>query len=125
MRVRVISLAVFSVLLVSSVGASTSPCERVRAQLRSVSLAIEAYEIKFGRPLPVQDWLRSLKSEGILQNGFPEQDSWGHPYFYEPHVDGTFELGSVGPDGVKGSEDDQVRSRGWTWKSCKGPGPGC
>jgi general secretion pathway protein G len=96
------------------------PCERARLQLVDLDAALRLYHAKHGDLPAPSDWLAALKREGILDPEMRDQDPWGSAYAYQPALDGSFDLRSIGPDGVPGTSDDQIKANGWAWRECRG-----
>ena len=61
-----------------------------------------------GRPLPgdFQDWLVREYTGG------PAQDAWGNYFYLDARRRGGYTVGSLGPDGERGTGDDITLQRG-------------
>jgi general secretion pathway protein G len=110
-----------SVVLVNVMGSSCSGCaraSRVKADMRSISDALNLYKIDTGQ-YPVQ--LKSLwvrppdvpKWTGPYLHEFPPRDPWGDEYRYAFAGGRSYELVSLGADRTVGCEceDADLSSR--------------
>jgi len=107
------------VLLIAIRGqASVSPCENAKVQLETLSAQLELYRAAKGSYPPADRWIEALKQGGMMDRKESVLDPWGHLYEYRSRGD-DYELGSLGADGLRGTEDDQVRAEAFRWKACR------
>ena len=88
-----------------------------KADIASIGLLLDAFEIDCGRYPSTQEGLQALVEAPAnvknwqgpyLKNGFPK-DPWGSPYIYRcagQHNATGYDLSSCGPDGAEGGGDD-------------------
>ncbi len=89
----------------------------VLADIATLELALESFEIDTGRYPTTEEGLRALIQEPAnvrqwngpyIRRGVPS-DPWGNPYQYRQpgvHNSASYDLWSFGPDGREGGEDD-------------------
>lgn len=87
-----------------------------RAQVESLSSALDLFKLDVGRYPTTQEGLAALKAKPstadnwsgpYLKNTATLDDPWGHPYVYvSPGRHGEFDLSSNGPDGTTGTSAD-------------------
>lgn len=80
--------------------------------LRSISVMLDATYV-LDRRLPSEEefpaWLRETFKETNVKE--LAADHWGNPYVYARSGNGrSYRLHSLGPDGIRGTGDDMVRS---------------
>lgn len=83
-----------------------------KADIESVGTALNLYEIDLGEyPKQLQDLITTTGSDKwngpYLQKGTPK-DPWSHDYTYVSpgtHNPQTYDLSSLGPDGVESADD--------------------
>jgi general secretion pathway protein G len=122
-------LIVICVTLLSlpqSAEAWSSSASRTQYDLRMVEGSIEIFRHETGTyPDPEKYWIQ-LRDAGVLyrrQTNDPPVDGWGHRLVYRyPGKRGTFDLYSVGPDGIdqNGGQDDVTLegvNDGFHWKA--------
>lgn len=82
--------------------------KRTMVDMRSISVAIEAYYTdhnKYPAVKDVDELAKEISPEYI--RAMPHIDAWGHPYLY--HAEGEhFTLKSAGKDGKIGTPDDLI-----------------
>jgi len=98
----------------------SSPASSTQHRLKTLALAIQAYQLDHGQ-LPSPATYRE-----DLQNGYLDsrdlQDAWKQPFIYRvPGAHEEFDLYSIGPDGIdnRGTRDDVTASGvndGYHWK---------
>lgn len=98
----------------------SSPASKTQYRLKTLALAIQAYQLDHGQ-LPSPATYRE-----DLQNGYLDsrdlQDAWKQPFIYRvPGAHEEFDLYSIGPDGIdnRGARDDVTASGvndGYHWK---------
>lgn len=98
----------------------SSPASSTQYRLKTLALAIQAYQLDHGQ-LPSPATYRE-----DLQNGYLDsrdlQDAWKQPFIYRvPGAHEEFDLYSIGPDGIdnRGTRDDVTASGvndGYHWK---------
>ncbi len=89
--------------------------DTAQIQIKNVRDALELFKIKYGRyPTKTEGLQLLLTPPGgrrPLMGTLPE-DPWGHGLIYKaPVQDERFEVYSLGPDGLDGTEDDFGRRR--------------
>jgi hypothetical protein len=113
-------------LFPESADAWSSPASRTQVDIKQVFFAIEIYRDEQGNyPEPDKYWvqLRDTAALYLRQTNGPPADGWGHRLVYRyPGKRGTFDLYSVGPDGVDqyGGHDDVTLegvNDGFHWKA--------
>lgn len=82
----------------------------VEAQARRSRAAISRWQTAHGTDGCPE--LRSLRSEGFLEESDPDHDPWGSPFSFTCQADGVIVV-SVGPDRIAGTLDDVVVPRGF------------
>lgn len=98
----------------SHVGEATPyVCGQARKELSNLELRIMRYELEHDELPPEATWSVALHEAGLLRAPSVPTDPWGHPIIFEHHGDDSFELMTVGYDGVRGTEDDQIRATDW------------
>jgi general secretion pathway protein G len=118
-------LAATLVVLVARANADSSPCAQVQSELRTLNTALELYQVNHGTYPRATRWFEALQKDGLVR---PElgRDPWGRPYLFSPNgAHGPFDLRSSGPDGMRGTADDQIKADAWRWTSCKTTRGGC
>ena len=98
--------------------ASSSPCERAKMQLEVLSSQLELYRAAHGKYPASEVWVEALKHEGLMDSKETVRDPWGNRYEYLQRGD-DYDLLSTGPDGKRGTTDDQVRAERFQWQTCK------
>lgn len=88
-------------------------CGQARRELRGLELSIISYELEHGELPPEASWSIALHEAGLLRAPDVPTDPWGHTIIYERIGDDSFELMTVGYDGVRGTQDDQIRATDW------------
>jgi hypothetical protein len=79
----------------------------VPRQLEDIANQLERYHQRYGRlPNETGTWISWLDNNGT----FNPTDPWENHYFLEGRG-GLFTVGSMGPDGEQGTEDDIVEQR--------------
>ncbi len=95
-----------------------------QTQISNLGTALDSYEVDVGSYPSTSDGLEALLVKPSNAQGwrgpYMKQeiplDPWGNPYIYEypsKHMDGGYDLMSMGPDGRAGSADDIAN---WTTK---------
>jgi hypothetical protein len=103
----------FGVVPLSEVRAREHTCEGARRDLLRIDQEIELYMIRSRGRLPPEDgWAQALFDAGITRSPHIPLDRWGRPILFE-YAGDSYEVMTLGHDGVRGTEDDQVRSDGW------------
>src|SRR5262245_11221248 len=90
--------------LSQSAGAWSSSASWTQMEIKQVFYAIELYRDEVGKyPEPVRYWVQ-LQEAAVTYLGHTNSapvDNWGHPLVYRyPGKHGSFDLYSVGPDGI-------------------------
>lgn len=110
----VLALTVVLALICVASGSFEEPrCEAAEGMARDLESVIAHYEFDHG-PLAESGWQQAL-SPYVAREAFI--DPWGTPFVYRQRP-GAYELFSLGPDGVEGTPDDQVRATQWAWSTC-------
>jgi general secretion pathway protein G len=111
-------------ILVAAAGAlalcGTSAKARVAAtDLHTLETCLELFRIATGRYPTAEEGLAVLESSRTCK---VMRDPWGKGHRYRPPDDptGPPRVWSTGPDGLDGSADDLLPSRGWLGCSCSG-----
>jgi general secretion pathway protein G len=114
------ALLVVLLLLDSIPGGSGAKPQRIKADFQSISSALESYRKTTGNYPTTDQGLMALVTR---PETLPEErdwqniatrvptDPWKHEYQYRRLPDSSqrpFELRSIGPDGIAGTEDDRV-----------------
>ncbi|MFP4105836.1 MAG: type II secretion system protein GspG [Phycisphaerae bacterium] len=83
------------------------------AQKKKVEADLKTMEMSLGihysntQQLPAEaNWQEQLKDSGLEEE---MTDPWDHPYYYKRTDEGAI-IGSPGPDGSRGTDDDIVRA---------------
>jgi general secretion pathway protein G len=93
-----------------------------RAQIESLSQALDQYRLDVGRYPSTEQGLSSLRTapQNVTQWRGPylkrdvPNDPWGNPYQYkQPGQHGEYDLQSLGSDGQPGGEGDAVDVTSW------------
>jgi hypothetical protein len=110
----------------SRAGAESQPCAQVQSELRTLDAALELYHANHGAYPPAARWFDALKEDRLIRAELNGRDRWDHAYQFIPSADQrSFDLRSVGPDGVHDTADDQRKADGWRWSQCKSSRGGC
>jgi hypothetical protein len=81
-----------------------------RADLHAISSGLDTYKGKHGSYPSTEQGLRALVADDMFRD--PPKDRWGHDYVYRFPVRAqgdSFDLFSLGPDGVESSDDIHFR----------------
>lgn len=95
-------------------------CHIAQLDLQAYEAAIEEYAATHGTLPNERDWLDALRRDKLISAKPRSLDPWGNEYSYRSSK-AAFDLRTVGPDGVYGSADDQLRANRWTWTQCREP----
>ena len=76
-----------------------------RERLMNVQMALERYGLDHGSYPTVEQGLKFLLDAAGDED---LNDAWGRPLIYRLNEDGSYVLGSSGPDGKEGTEDDII-----------------
>jgi type II secretory pathway pseudopilin PulG len=95
-------------------------CHIAQLDLQAYEAALEDYATTHGTLPDERGWLDALKRDQLISAKPRTFDPWGNPYSFRISK-GDFDLRTVGPDGVYGSADDQVRTNRWAWTQCREP----
>src|SRR5690349_667227 len=98
-----------------------APCATVEAELQTLDAAIRLYDAQSAVPLPRAGWFEALRSTRMISDEVPSKDAWGNAFVYLPGPAG-FELSSTGPDGTRGTADDQTTRNGYHVAECRSGG---
>ena len=71
--------------------------------LRKVQMALERYGLDHASYPTAEQGFKHLLEEEM-------NDAWGRPLIYRLNEDGSYVLGSSGPDGKEGTKDDIIRN---------------
>ncbi len=114
-------LSILATLVISNLGKSLENSRISVTKLfvgESMKTALTTYKIQMGDYPSTEEGLAALATapaskadrwQGPYIEGKLPQDPWGHPYQYRnpgTKNKGSFDLWSMGPDGVDGTEDD-------------------
>lgn len=80
--------------------------------LHTMSVLLDAVWI-MDRALPTEEEFPAWLNDHLKENNVKEldEDHWGNPYIYVSLDNGRgYQLRSVGPDGVEGTDDDMVKT---------------
>jgi len=88
-----------------------------RTQIKVFKTALTSFEMDNGHFPPGREGLAQLVQKprdantwcGPYLDGSLPKDPWGHDYFYDcpgKHSPPTYDISSMGPDGIAGNEDD-------------------
>lgn len=122
-RLRMFVVTVFLGLVPVATGQATpDTCGAAREQLAQLDQAIQLYStIHRGTPPPEVGWWRAMSEAGITSSPKTPVDPWGRPIIFERNSD-TYELMTLGYDGLRRTDDDQVRGTGWAEpRTCRSP----
>ena len=111
---------VFSMALSIRARAHELPCHVAQLDLQAYEAAVEEYAVTHGTLPEERGWLDALERDNLISAKPRKLDPWGNEYSYRI-TKGGFDLRTVGPDGVYGSADDQMRANRWAWTRCREP----
>jgi hypothetical protein len=105
-----------SAVTASDVFGNIPTCQRAQSQLRTFAGALELHRNLAGSLPEESEWFDVLVRDGMV-DARTRNDPWGHPYVYRKTGD-SFDLFTVGADGLSGTADDQIKADQWGWRTC-------
>jgi len=82
-----------------------------RELLDEIQYALEVYLVDHGEFPPLEAGLAALRAEGHVHEDV-SLDGWGQGLSYRPASGNEYSVRSIGADGVRGTEDDWLLTRG-------------